>query len=176
MAHAFCGSEDRSIKCPGHFQKLPKETTNYLTGYLIDAQSDYEVDCFLATRFPELLLEYNYSYSNALSQQDIKRKLAQIPLWEHRLEITVYLVEYYRNLLVLEHLPKSIHSNRQFKKAKRHFETLFKTCRLWLEDKMQKSLPSPQELITESDFKNCYDLMQWFCKTVELDTKQPNLR
>jgi len=175
MGHAICGHECRTVKTPGYFENLPPETSSYIVNQLTNLHEDYEVDCFLAEKVPEVVLEYIYNYAKHVSQSDIKKIFQKIPAWAKRLEAAMLLAEYYRNLLVLEHLPNTLQRNRKFKKAKSKFAVLFKSSRLWLEDVMKKALPSPEDLISKSDFKDQYQLKLWFCKTVELDTKKPNI-
>lgn len=174
MTHAICGhQEGRRFQVPKFFSLLPKDAAQYIIYYLIDSHRDYEVDCYLAKKFPELVLEYNYSYSNSISPQDVKQMLKHTVPLKYRLEITVYLTEYYRNLFVLEHLPNSLHNNKKFRKAKENFERQIRTCRIWLEKELQKPSPLPPILMTECDFTDSYSLMLWFCKTIDLGTKQP---
>jgi hypothetical protein len=175
MVHAVCGHECRNVKSPGHFERLPKESADYVRNQLTNFHEDYEVDSFLAERFPEVILEYFYDYSREMTQADIKKIMAKVPLWARRLEVAMLLIEYYRCLLVLEHLPDALHGNRKFKKAANKFALMCKTCRVWLMNIMKKTLPTLDKLISETDFKDQYQLKLWYVKTVELDTKAPKL-
>jgi hypothetical protein len=175
MGHAICGHECRTVNSPSYFGNLSPQTSSYIQNQLINLQEDFEVDSFLAKKVPEVVLEYIYNYALNASQSDIKKIFKKIPAWAKRLETYMLLVEYYRNLLVLKHLPKIMQDKRKYKKAKKKFTVLFKSSRLWLQHILKKSLPSSEELITESAFKDQYQLKLWFCKIVELDTKKPNI-
>jgi len=175
LTHAICGHRSGDFRSPGYFGKLPKKVADSLKNRLINHQQDYEVDSFLAKRCPELILDYLYGYSKKLSLNIFKKMLRNLPNWAKRLELTIFLVDYYRNLLILKALPDHLHSHAKFKRAKKKFENMFKASRLWLKDTMYTNLPPAQELISPSDFQDQYKLKLWFCKTVELDQKQPIL-
>lgn len=175
LTHAICGHKSGLFKSPGYFNKLPREVADSLRNRLINYQQDYEVDSYLAKRYPEVVLKYIYDYSKELSLSGFRKVLTGIPKWAHRLEMAIYLVAFYQNLLVLRCIPSHFHSSAQFKRSKRKFESLFRASRIWLKDIMSKSLPSPEELISVSDFKDQFKLKMWFCRTVELDIKGPRL-
>jgi len=69
MGHAICGHESGMFKSPGYFNKLPKEVAGSLKDHLINYQQDYEVDSFLAKKFPKLMLKYEYNYSREISEK-----------------------------------------------------------------------------------------------------------
>jgi len=171
LAHAICGHESGDFKSPGYFDKLHKEAADQLRDRLINLQHDYEVDCFLARRFPKLTLRYIHKYSKELSEKkigDLVRR--KIPRWAHRLEWAMCLIEFYRNLLVLDCVSEVFHNDKNLKRAKKNFKRLFKFAGSRLAQEINKSRLPP---VTCDDFKDQYRLRLRFCKMVELDTKQP---
>ena len=171
MGHAICDHKVKQVKSSIFSDKIPKEKANDIKNLLSNYQNDYEVDVFLVEKIPGILLDYLYNYSLSLSQNMITKLIANLPEYAQPFELTIYLIDFSKNLFVLNHLPNAFLSSRKFKKARKKFVILIKSVRLWLMEIMRIYLPPYEQLLTETDFKNQFKLKLWYCKTVEIDKK-----
>lgn len=150
-----------------YFQELSEKKAVYVINVLINFHRDFQVDCCISEKYPIFSLESLYDFSRKLSINKLAKRVKELPLYARRWDIAVCLVEYYKSLAILNHLPEEWQNKEKTKKSKNKFQIMLKASRAWLNDILKKQLPSSEKIISETDLGNLSKLMLCYGNIVE---------